>query len=114
MGEVFDLVRLWWVAVGVLAPAAIGYLGAVIRTMRMHGSAMDEGMKYLLKDRILQNCQQWQERGYCPMHSREVINDMVIPYKALGGNSFIESEVAQTMALPLRKGDRHGNHSNLD
>lgn len=71
-----------------------------LEEMRRQLTVSVESNRYLLKDRILQACQHWQDVGYCPMYNREVLSEMVKTYHSLGGNSFITSVYEDTMQLP--------------
>lgn len=65
-----------------------------------HDALIDDSLRYLMKDRILQACQHWDGKGFCPMYNREALTDMVNVYHDLGGNSFIQTVYEDTMGLP--------------
>lgn len=118
LAEMFDLERIWWVVLPCILTTVVGIVVAQIhnsiekqrderrderRAVETHDRTMDAAMRYLLKDRILQACQHWQDVGYCPVHNKEVLTDMVDIYHTLGGNSFVTEVYDAVMELPYER-----------
>lgn len=115
MIELFDIERIWWIiltaAITTFFTVFVGtWIKASVEEQRKerierkeYEKASDDATKYLYKFMILQSCQQWEEKGYCPMNTKEVLSDMVNIYHKLGGNSFISDVYDKCMELPNEK-----------
>lgn len=82
---------------------AVGTLRERLKNYRTAESALNEGMKYLLKDRINISCEYWLDKGYIPANALKVIHEMASIYYKLGGNDFIEALVDKVDILPSKK-----------
>lgn len=113
----FDAERIWWIVMTCVLTTIVGILISWLKSsidsqrderrrdkqeQKSHDKTMDGAMRYLLKDRILQACQHWQAKGFCPLHNREVLTEMVDAYHVLGGNSFVTEVYEETMSLPIK------------
>jgi hypothetical protein len=61
---------------------------------------VQEGIKCMLRDRIVQNHERYTRLGYCPLFIRQNLEDMHMAYKALGGNGAIDHIVSELDQLP--------------
>lgn len=105
MGE--WIVKYWveWVF-GLVAAGVVAYvrhLSKQIKREKAEQKALRDGMRSLLKRQIILDCEQALKEGYCPMASRDTIEDMYKSYHALGGNGTVPHLKAQAMNLPTIK-----------
>lgn len=116
----FDFDRLLWLFIGAAVVALVARITKLVdeateerREARQHrdeaqrlsdaqAEVQNAALRYLLKDRMLQACDYWRERGFCPTENREVLADMFNIYSKLGGNSFMHDKISSVMALPVR------------
>lgn len=87
--------------ISVIVGSVIGALVTMLTKQYKTEIAMRKATRYLLKDRITQACQHWLTVGYCPIHNREVLQEMTQSYHENGGNSFVSDLVETTLDLPL-------------
>ena len=102
------ITRYWveWLFGIVAALAAASYL-RVSRHMRhtqKKDRALDDGMRALLRDRIISACDHYFEKGFAPVYARENITSMYDAYHSLGGDGIVTDMVKQAMELPYKKG----------
>lgn len=65
------------------------------------------GLQALLRDRIIQAYNVYQEKGFCPIYARESIDELVKQYHNLGGNGVITDLFEKIKSLPT---ELHGNN----
>ena len=65
--------------------------------------AIGNGVKALLRDRIIQSCNNYKDKGYCPIYARDNINNLFKEYEALGGNGTVKALVEEIKKLPWEK-----------
>jgi len=65
--------------------------------------AIANGVMALLRDRIIQSCNHYREKGYCPIYARDNIDSLFKEYAALGGNGTVKDLVNETKELPWEK-----------
>jgi hypothetical protein len=75
---------------------------------KVESNAMKEGVRALLKDRIIQSYNYHCEKGYCLVHDRDAIEDMYVQYKNLGGNGNVEDLMIKLRHLPTSPPKRKG------
>lgn len=109
-----EWVSKYWVEwiFGIIATALLaGYkrLSSQIKAEKAKQSAMQNGICALLRDRIIQAYNYYNDKGYCPIYARENIYDMYEAYNALVGDE--NGTVAQLktkidkMPMEPKKGD---------
>ena len=76
-----------------------------MRNTQKKERALYEGLRALLRDRIISACDHYFEKGYAPVYARENITSMYDAYHSLGGDGIVTDMVRQTMELPYKKGD---------
>ena len=93
----------YWIefAFGIISAGLI----AGFRHLLKKQKAIENGVKALLRDRIIQSCNNYREKGYCPIYARDSINNLFKEYKELGGNGTIEALVNETRELPWEKAE---------
>lgn len=74
-----------------------------IKASKEHEKALEDGMKSLLRDRILQLARECIRKGYATLEERENFEAMYESYKSLGGNGVIEDVAEQFHELPIMK-----------
>ncbi len=104
-----DWVTKYWiewlfglVAAGVIA--YVRYLSRQIKREKAEQKALRDGMRSLLKRQIILDCEKAISEGYCPVATKETIEDMYKSYHALGGNGTVTELKTQMMQLSTVKG----------
>lgn len=64
---------------------------------------MEDGMQALLRDRIMQACNYYMDKGWMPIYARENIQHMYEAYHGLGGNGTVTELVNRTNTLPFEE-----------
>ena len=62
--------------------------------------ALEEGVRSLLRDRIIQSCTKHAKQGHVPLEELSSITDMYNSYKELGGNGAAEAIYKRLLTLP--------------
>lgn len=62
--------------------------------------AVGLGVQALLRDRIIQAYNHYQEKEYCPIYGLENVQGMYVQYHALGGNGTITELVERLKDMP--------------
>lgn len=107
MKEVVMIILKW------LIPAVCG--GAVtwavtyIKLRKKHESALEEGLKCLLRAEIIRNHDKYLDRGYCPIYAKEALKRAYVAYHALRGNDVATQLYNEVMALPTEPPHDGGN-----
>lgn len=104
-----DWITRYWVEwlfgiVAALAAASYRRVSKHMRHARRQDKALDDGMRALLRDRIISACGHYFEKGYAPVYARENISSMYEAYHSLGGDGIVTDMVRQAMELPYKKG----------
>lgn len=81
-----------WVVVGIIFPA-VGYLYAKVKAVMV-------GVQALLRDRIIQAYNHYQDKEYCPIYGKENVRRMYEAYHALGGNDVATKLKEELMNMP--------------
>ena len=71
--------------VAALAAASYRRVSKHMRHARRQDKALDDGMRALLRDRIISACDHYFEKGYAPVYARENITSMYEAYTAWAG-----------------------------
>ena len=95
----------YWVefAMGVIAAGLTAGFKHLLKRQNevdMKQKAIGDGVMALLRDRIIQSCNHYRLRGYCPLYGLENIEALYKEYKALGGNGAITTLVEEIHRLP--------------
>lgn len=62
--------------------------------------AIENGLRSLLRDRIIQSCVSYTKQGFIPMDELENITGMFEAYKGLDGNGAAEAIYKRVLNLP--------------
>ena len=80
--------------------AGFGHLLQRQKEVDTKQKAIGGGVMALLRDRIIQACNHYRLRGYCPLYGLENIEALYKEYKALGGNGAVATLVEEMHRLP--------------
>lgn len=77
-----------WLFVAISAFLSFGYHQVIRRQKEesLRNEALQDGVKALLRDRIIQSYNHYHEKGYCPIYGKENVKRMYDAYHGLGGN----------------------------
>ena len=65
-------------------------------------TALQNGVKGMLRNSIIEMYNKYSEKGYMPIYARENLKALHEEYKALGGNGVLDGLVSQLEQLPTR------------
>lgn len=112
MEEIYNFIVSNWVAwLFALLGALIGRLYTKVIDMRKRTTAIEDGIRALLRNDIIKAYNKCQERGFCPIYEMENIDEMYKQYHALGGNGTITELVERIKEFPTQPIERHENHT---
>lgn len=80
---------------GLLAMLSAKWKGGLRRE-----KAMQEGVKCLLRGKLIDYHDKYTDRGYCPIYVKESARRSYEAYHALGGNGVVTKLYEDLMALP--------------
>lgn len=63
---------------------------------------MKSALLALLWGEIVDNCDKWKEKGYCPEEARICLQNLLAQYKNLNGNHGVDILVNSVFQLPLK------------
>lgn len=116
MEQIYDFIINNWVAwLFALLGALIGRLYSKITDMRKRTTAIEDGIRALLRNDIIKAYNKCQEKGFCPIYEMENIEEMYKQYHELGGNGTITELVERIREFPtqpIEQHERHYNHCN--
>ena len=89
-----DWITRYWVEwlFGIVAAMMVAGYQRVSKHMRhaqKKDRALDDGMRALLRDRIISACDHYLEKGFAPVYVRENITSMYDAYHSLGGDGIV-------------------------
>lgn len=87
-----------WVVMGIGFPA-VGYLYVKVK-------AVMTGVQALLRDRIIQAYNHYQDKGYCPIYGKENVKRMYEAYHGLGGNDVATRLKDELMEMQTEPDDK--------
>lgn len=62
--------------------------------------ALEQGVRSLLRDRIIQSCVKYTNQGHVPLEELDNVTDMFNAYKGLDGNGAAEAIYKRFLTLP--------------
>lgn len=97
----WDFVLKYWIefAFG-LAVAGLSFLYHKLSGRVKRFEAIGNGVQALLRDRIIQAYNNYQDKEFCPIYARDNVEKMYQEYHALGGNGMITELVERIKELP--------------
>ncbi|MDR2939558.1 MAG: hypothetical protein LBV08_04465 [Clostridiales bacterium] len=98
-----DFIAKYWLqfAMGLMA----GGFTTFCRYIWQQQRAIKDGVKALLKDRIIGICNHYREKGNCPVYALEMIDALYNEYANLGGNGTAETLRNEMRTLPREAND---------
>ena len=97
-----------WLFVAISALLGCGYR-QILKRQKEESSkteALHDGMQALLRDRIIQAYNHYQDRGYCPIYGKENVKRMYDAYHILGGNDAATELKNKIMKMPEEPAER--------
>lgn len=89
-----------------IATGIIGYIGGMMKKRISkeidEDKAIKNGLRALLREKIIEICDRCIDRGYVHIHNLESIDDLYVQYHELGGNGMVTKLVEDTKKLQLR------------
>ena len=70
--------------------------------------AMREGVQALLRDRIIETYNHYNDKGYCPIYAKESMRRLYAAYHALGGNDVATELKDKILVMPTEHGIYEG------
>ena len=108
MEQIFNYIAAnWvnWVFLAVTGTAAWGY--RVLAKRQKHeavkNKALCEGVQALLRDRIIETYNHYNDKGYCPIYAKESMRRLYSAYHALGGNDVATELKEKVLAMPTER-----------
>ena len=98
----------WLTLLGV--PSMLTALLAFVRVQMKQNRAVKDGLRAILRDRLLQEFQYCKRQGYASSDDRQNFENMYIQYHALGGNGVMDDVRCKFFNLPMeKKGETHND-----
>jgi hypothetical protein len=87
----------------ILGATVAGVTRALVN-LKKRNKATQDGVKALLRDRIIALYDKYMDKGYMPIHTRENVQELYKEYKKLGGNGVIDHLIEDLYSLPTKSG----------
>lgn len=111
MNDIIQYVSSNWVVW--LCAGILSFLGLCQRNMfkrmeaeRRKTEALHDGMQALLRDRIIQAYNHYQDKNFCPIYGKENVKRMYDAYHELGGNDVATELKDKLMKMPEEPEER--------
>ena len=72
--------------------------------------AIEDGLRSLLRDRIIQSCIKYSKEGHAPLEELDNVTSMFNAYKGLDGNGATEAIYRKFLNLPTVDLSKYGEH----
>ena len=94
-----------WLFAALTAGLAFAYrqLSKRMKAATAENDAIRQGLRALLRDRLIQQHNYYMEKGCWPIYARDSMLDMFRQYTSLGGNGAITSIIKDMDDLPTDK-----------
>lgn len=96
------LLKYWVEALFGAVGGGLAALWGAFLVWRKKQRALETGVQALLRDRIIQACEHYLDKGALPVYGLENIENMYKAYHTLGGNGAVTKLVEEVKALPTR------------
>ena len=83
----------------------IGIVAKLLKANDMETKSVQLGVQALLRDRLFQSFNHYQDKGYAPLYARENFENMYKQYHTLGANGVMDDIYKKFMKLPTERGD---------
>lgn len=89
-----------WLFMVISAILSLGYRQIAKRQKEesKKNKAVQEGVQALLRDRIIQTYNHYQDKGFCPIYAKENVKKLYDAYHVLGGND-VATKLKDTLLL---------------
>ncbi len=97
-----------WLFAAISALLGLGYRQILKRQKEesIKSKALQEGMQALLRDRIIQAYNHYNDKQFCPIYGKENVKRMYDAYHALGGNDVATQLKDKLLAMPEEPAER--------
>lgn len=97
-----DFIIQYWLtwAFGLLS-AGLALLWKSFMNQRKRQKALEDGVRALLRDRIIQACDYYNSKQKISIHGLENLENMFAAYSGLDGNGTAAKMVEETRELPI-------------
>ena len=114
MAEIFRYIAVNWVdwlfaAISTFLCYEYKQLNRRQKEEAKKNTAMHDGMQALLRDRIIQAYNHYQDKRYCPIYAKENIKRMYDAYHTLGGNDVATQLKDTLLKMPEEPEEREEN-----
>jgi ATP-dependent 26S proteasome regulatory subunit len=82
--------------------ATIGFFISNIKKNRVKEKAIEEGVKALLKNELVNCYREYEIKGEMTILDKENIEEMFTQYQNLGGNGTVKQLMTELMELPIK------------
>ena len=111
MNEIFQyLAAHWmdWFSGGAFGLLSLGYARLSKRQEEesRKNRAINDGIQALLRDRIIQAYNHYQDKSYCPIYGKENVKRMYDAYHVLGGNDVATKLKDTLLNMPEEPAER--------
>ena len=91
-----------WIFLGMTGTAGYFYRRLAKRQKEesQRGKALREGVQALLRDRIIETYNHYNDKGFCPIYAKESMRRLYAAYHALGGNDVATELKEKILAVP--------------
>ena len=93
---------LFWVGTGTFTAVMSFIIGKICIKLKRQ-TALEDGIKAILRDRILHAYNHYSEKGYAPFYAMENVTNMYTAYHNLGGNGAVTEIYHKFMKLPQQQ-----------
>lgn len=88
------------IIISALVSAIVTASLASILTLFRRTKAIAKGVQDLLRGEIIHHYNKAIDRGYCPIHTKQLVEEQYKSYHALGGNGVITEIYKELLELP--------------
>lgn len=93
------IIQYWLTWAFGLSSAGLALLWKAFMNQRKRQKALEDGVRALLRDRIIQSCDYYNAKQKISIHGRENIESMYKAYHSLGGNGTVTRLVEEIKDL---------------
>lgn len=95
-----------FIAISVLLGNGYRLLAKRLKEEAKKNAALHDGMQALLRDRIIQAYNHYQDKTYCPIYGKENVKRMYDAYHVLGGNDVATELKDKLLKMPEEPAER--------
>ncbi|MBR6165281.1 MAG: hypothetical protein IKQ45_05075 [Clostridia bacterium] len=89
----------WLTLLGI--PGMLAAMAAFVRVQLRQNRAVKDGLRAILRDRLLQSFQFCNRQGFADSDDRQNFENMYVQYHSLGGNGVMDDVRRKFFALPI-------------